>query len=77
MEFCVFNMGKDFESRDEFEKFVDGFRGVATLVRENSPDYIFAPVVGAVPFVDILSIVDQNFPLEDVCYLPNSSRFGN
>lgn len=57
--------------------FVKGFKKAANIIRMEKPDYIFAPVVGAVPFVDILHIVDRHFPLDNVEYLPNSSRFVN
>jgi len=61
----------------ELESFVRGFRRVSDTVKMEKPDYIFAPVVGAVPFIDILAIVDRHFPLDSVEYLPNSSRFAN
>lgn len=61
----------------EVEGIANGFAKVAELVRMQGPDHIFAPVIGAVPFIDILYIVDRHFPLHLVCYLPNSSRFAN
>jgi hypothetical protein len=59
------------------EEFVKGFKRISDMVRMENPDYIFAPVVGAVPFIDILHIVDRHFPIDSVTYLPNSSRFEN
>lgn len=58
-------------------EFVKGFKKASDIIRSEKPDYIFAPVIGAVPFVDILKIVDRNFQLDNVTYLPNSSRFEN
>ena len=60
-----------------FESFVKGFKKAADIIRMEKPDYIFAPIVGAVAFIDILSIIDKHFPLDTVQYLPNSSRFEN
>lgn len=64
-------------SQKDLEAFARGFGSVAEDVRNREPDYILAPIVGAVPFVDVLHIVDRHFPTEDVVYLPNSSRFRN
>lgn len=66
----------------EFDKstigaLAKGFKNASDVIRMKNPDYIFAPVAGAVPFVDILNIVDRKFPLDAVKYLPNSSRFAN
>lgn len=59
------------------EDFVDGMHKAAVYIRSRGPDYIIAPIVGAVPFIDIFSIVDRKFPIEKVVYQPNSSRFYN
>jgi len=61
----------------ELEDFVRGFKKAANIIAMEKPDHILAPVIGAVPFVDVLSIVDRHFPLETVSYPPNSSRFAN
>jgi hypothetical protein len=66
-----------FLKKKEFGSFVKGFKKAADIIRMEKPDYIFAPIVGAVSFIDILSIMDNRFPLDSVYYLPNSSRFEN
>src|SRR3989344_9238941 len=59
------------------KSIVEGFKKVSDIIKMKGPDYILAPVIGAVPFVDILKIIDRKFPLENIVYLPNSSRFSN
>jgi len=65
------------ELPEDMYKFTKKLKKASSLIRMISPDYIFAPVAGAVPLVDMLYIVDRKFPLNDVEYLPNSSRFRN
>jgi len=64
-------------SRENLESLVKGFKRAANIINMEKPDFIFAPIIGAVPFVDILSIVDRHFKRYTVLYLPNSSRFPN
>jgi len=60
---------------EEFESFMKAMKGMSDMLRSEKPDYIFAPILGSIPLVDTLSIVDRHFPLENVEYPPNSSRF--
>lgn len=62
---------------EEFESFMKSMKGMSDMLRSEKPDYIFAPVLGSIPLVDVLSIIDRRFPLESVEYPPNSSRFLN
>ena len=64
-------------SLEEFDSFIRGIKKMSTLIQSEKPDYIFAPVIGSVPFIDLLFIVDRHFPLGIVEYPPNSSRFSN
>ncbi|PIN77613.1 hypothetical protein COV15_01655 [Candidatus Woesearchaeota archaeon CG10_big_fil_rev_8_21_14_0_10_34_12] len=64
-------------TQKELEEFTKGFKKAADIISMEKPDHILAPVIGAVPFVDVLSIVNRHFPLEIVSYPPNSSRFAN
>lgn len=59
----------------EFESFMKAMKRISDILRSKKPNFIFAPVVGSVPLVDVLSIMDRHFPLETVEYPPNSSRF--
>lgn len=60
---------------EEFESFAKGIKKASDIVKSRKPDFVFAPVTGAVPFVDLLFIADRHFPLDSVEYPPNSSRF--
>ncbi|MCX8194446.1 MAG: hypothetical protein N3G19_03785, partial [Candidatus Pacearchaeota archaeon] len=64
-------------SEEEFESFIKGMKRLSTFLQSQKPDYIFAPVVGAVPLIDVLCILDKHLPLEIVEYPPNSSRIKN
>jgi len=59
----------------EFDCFMKSMKKSADYLHSKKPDFIFAPIIGSVPLIDILSIVDRRFPLEIVEYPPNSSRF--
>jgi hypothetical protein len=60
---------------DEFESFMKSMKKMSDILRSKKPDYIFAPITGSIPLIDVLSIIDRHFPTENVEYPPNSSRF--
>ncbi len=62
-------------TQKELEEFVKGMKKISRIIHSKKPDFIFAPITGAVPFIDVLNIVDRYFPLNSVEYPPNSSRF--
>jgi len=62
-------------TNEEFESFMASMKKVSDILRSKKPDYIFAPITGSIPLIDILSIIDRHFPMETVEYPPNSSRF--
>ncbi len=64
-------------TQEEFERFARGIKKVSDILRSEKPDYIFAPIIGSVPLVDLLFIADRHFNLDTVEYPPNSSRFSN
>jgi hypothetical protein len=64
-------------TQEELEEFAKGMKRVSDIVMSRGPDFIFAPVTGSVPFVDILAIVNRKFPIDLAEYPPNSSRFPN
>src|SRR3989344_8270338 len=62
---------------EEFDDFMRSMKKISDVLRSRKPDFIFAPIVGSVPLIDVLAIIDRHFPLENVEYPPNSSRFLN
>lgn len=62
-------------TKEEFESFAIGIKKAIDIIKSKKPDYIFAPIVGSVPLIDVMSIIDRHFPTEIVEYPPNSSRF--
>lgn len=56
------------------EDFVKSFERVEEIIREKNPDCIIAPMMGAVPFIDVLNIINEDFPNEKVEYVPASAR---
>jgi len=61
----------------EFESFVKSMKKINDILHSKKPNYIFAPILGSVPLIDILAIIDRHFPIENVEYPLNSSRFIN
>jgi hypothetical protein len=64
-------------THEQLKSFVNGFRKASGLVKKLSPDHLLIPITGAVPFVDVLSIVDRHFDYSATDYMPNSSKFKN
>lgn len=64
-------------THEELESFTKAMKRMSDFIRSQKPDYIFAPVIGSVPLVDALGILDRHFSFENVEYPPNSSRFTN
>ncbi len=62
---------------EEFDCFMKSMKKASDYLHSKKPDFIFAPIIGSIPLIDILSIIDRHFPLETVEYPPNSSRFIN
>src|SRR3989344_5142158 len=56
------------------ENFVRGFEKVDEIIKERNPDCIIAPMFGAIPFIDVLNIINEEFPNEKVEYVPASNK---
>ena len=56
------------------ERFVQGMEKVDDIIKEENPDIIIAPMMGANPFIDVLNILNEDFPNHKVEYVPASSR---
>lgn len=66
-----FDMTYDYKT---LESFVRSFERADEIIKEKNPDCIIAPMFGAVPFIDILNIINDEFPNEKVEYIPASNR---
>lgn len=64
----------DPNNHNTIESFVQDFQRVADIIRQRNPSCIIAPMIGAIPFIDILTIVDDEFPNEKVEYVPASNK---
>src|SRR3989338_3625208 len=60
----------------ELRSFIKGMERTAEIIDEERADYIVAPMMGAVPFIDVMNIVYPAFDPERVKYMPASSRIG-
>lgn len=58
----------------ELESFVKGMIRASKLLKSEKPDHFLAPITGAVPFVDVLAIVDRHFDFDSVQYVPSTSK---
>ena len=59
------------------EDFVKGMITLSEKLHQFEPDHIIAPMIGAVPFVDVLCIVDEEFENDKVEYVPASNKIKN
>jgi len=65
-------------TEEELESFVDGVVKARDLIKSKSPDFLIAPLGGAVPFVDIFCLSDPDyFCAVNKEFPPTSSRFEN
>ncbi len=60
--------------KETLETFVSGMINVSKAIHRFDPNVIIAPMNGAVALVDILNIVDPNFDISQVEYMPASSK---
>lgn len=62
---------------NEIKSFANGFIKAKDKIYEIKPDIIVAPMLGAVPFIDMLNAVDCNFDNSNVYYVPASGVLDN
>jgi hypothetical protein len=60
--------------KESLENFVDGMMDASDMVVSRNPDYLIAPMMGSVPFIDIMTMVNDDFDPSKVVYMPASSR---
>ena len=56
------------------EALVKALEKVSEIIKGKEPDCIIAPMMGAIPFIDMLNIIDEEFPNHKVEYVPASNK---
>lgn len=64
-------------SNETLKSFVKGMEHVDEKIEEINPDYIIAPMIGAIPFIDTLNIINEDFDNFKVEYVPASNKIHN
>jgi hypothetical protein len=54
--------------------FVDAMKQASEVIKQENPDYLIVPMLGSVPLVDTMAIVDKDFDSSKAVYMPASSR---
>lgn len=54
--------------------YVDAMIAASATINHEDPDFVVAPMLGSIPFIDAMAIVDSNFDPARVVYMPASSR---
>lgn len=62
---------------NELDSYIEAMYHAASILVEGQPDFIVAPMMGSVPFVDVMHIVNNDFDISKVVYMPASSRIDN
>jgi len=62
---------------DRLESYVEAMYEASKILVDQSPDFILAPMNGSVPFIDAMTIVNQDFDTSKVVYMPASSSVEN
>jgi hypothetical protein len=59
---------------DIVEDFVKSLSIANNKIIKENPDIIIAPMFGSIPFIDVMNIIDSDFPNEKVKYVPASNK---
>ena len=71
VDYYIIIMG--YKYKEKLESLVNALFKVNDYLEKENPDLIIAPLRGAVPFIDILNIINEDFPNEKVEYVIASS----
>lgn len=63
--------------KEAMNAYVQGLDEASDLFVDIDPDYIIAPMMGSVPFIDVMHIVNPDFDVEKVNYMPASSQISD
>ncbi len=62
---------------ETLEAYVESMRKASEQIKKQNPDFLVAPMLGSIPFIDALAIIDEEFNSDKVVYMPASSRIDN
>ncbi len=62
---------------NQLKSYIDGLAEAAEIIDKENPTHLIAPMMGAVPFIDAMHIIDSQFDISRVVYMPASSRILN
>ena len=54
--------------------YVDAMANASEIIRVENPDFVVAPMLGSIPFIDAMTIIDKDFDPTRVVYMPASSH---
>lgn len=60
-----------------FESYVDAMKEASEIIGNENPDFVLCPMLGSVPFIDAMAVVDDDFDPSKVRYMPASSRIND
>ena len=65
----------DFMSNKKLLKsYIDAMTEATSIIGKENPDFLVVPMMGSVPFIDAMAIVDKDFDISKAVYMPASSR---
>ena len=62
------------DNKKFLKSYADAMLKASSLIKEKNPDYLIVPMMGSVPFVDSMVILDPDFDPSKAVYMPASSR---
>ncbi len=60
--------------KESMDAYVKGLEKASNIFVEQNPDHIIAPMLGSVPFIDVMHIINSDFDVQKVNYMPASSQ---
>ena len=64
-------------NKEQIMSYIDAMKEASSLITRENPDYLVVPMLGSIPFIDAMAIVDRDFDPTNVIYMPASSRINN
>jgi len=67
-------MNMDPNNYNVIEDFVKSLSKANDVITNENPDIIIAPMFGSIPFIDVMNIINSDFPNDKVRYVPASNK---